>query len=287
MDTANEAIRLKSLIFWLDWYQRVDDLSMVHRYWRTKDLQGYRSLGICHFCKGSPAFDLTLKGEPVILHGIHIERVQCYCLTLEHLSRTQSRWYESHYTDSYLKDLKAIDIPLGAAKRTESIKGKLERFMFNPSRSALINGGTGAGKSHILQALKTHFGGFAVYISFADFFQKLMQYTAEGKAGKFIDALTYTPILLFDDFGLQHRDRNDYGLNTIASIIDNRYNRKRLAPTIMTTNMSLVEMQQTEGVSIGNLERILSRMMDSDVSTVMTVTQADYRQKQTKKEAGL
>ena len=287
-ETINEAIRLKSLIFWLDQVADSEELSMIRRFWGKKDFRRFNeTFPVCPYCNGSPAFDLTDKGKPVIIHGILIERIQCYCLTLEYLSRTAPRWYESYYTNFSLDEIVPLDIPPGAAARTRAIKDKLSKFLYNPTRSALINGGVGAGKSHMLQSIKTRFGGFVAYITLSDFFSKLMAFTVskDGRVQKFVNALTYIPILCLDDFGLGHP--TDYNTNMLASIIDARYSRRRVSPTIMTTNMTLVEMQPVDGMPIGNMERILSRMRDSENSSTLTVLQADYRDKKFKKEAQL
>lgn len=292
-DDPNQALRLKSLVFWLDQINnKTDSLSMINRLWNKKDYLGFRSMFTeCPFCGGAPAFEPNKDGKPIVVNGILIERVQCYCLTLELLAKTASRRYESHYTDSKLGDLKPIDVPSGAAARTQSIVVKVGKFLLNPTRSALINGEPGSGKTHILQSVKTALGGFAVYITLADYFDKLMFYTSDKKSKedgtlhRFLGTLANCPVLLIDDFGLQHE--TTYGTNTIASIIDHRYAMRRLAPTIMSTNMSLAEMQHTPGVQIGNLERLLSRMMDTENSTTMTMLQHDYRNKLFKKEAGI
>lgn len=285
-DTINEAIRLKSLVFWLDQVSSAEELSMITRFWSKKDFKGFKEFfPVCPYCKGSPAFDLTKDGEPVVIHGVQIERVQCYCLTLEYLSRTAPRWYESHYINSNLDDITPYDIPPGAAARTRAIVGKLKKFLLNPTRSALINGGTGSAKSHMLQSIKTEFGGFAVYITLGSYFSKLQLHREEnnGTLPRFIAALTNAPILLLDDFGIGHQ--TDWSTNTLSEIIDSRYSRRRVSPTLMTTNLTLVEMEQVAGVSIGNMERILSRMRDSENSTTLTVLQDDYRDKKFKKEA--
>src|SRR5688572_33441691 len=102
-DTINVSIRLKSLVFWLDRVGKADEVAFIRRFWDGRNYAGFRKdFPECPFCGGSPVLDPQDNGAPVTVNGIEIERVHCYCLTLERLCNKSSRWYESYYTDSSL-----------------------------------------------------------------------------------------------------------------------------------------------------------------------------------------
>lgn len=270
-------IYMKSLLFWNRTMGNAGKGSLMRQLWEKRDPKGFQSFyPECPYCNGAPVWSPVGKDDqPVVISGQVIDVIYCYCESIKIISDKTPDWHESSYRTCKLDDLVPYDIPKGAGVQTQKILTGFQKFLGNPVRSALITGKPGCGKSHILQAIKTHFGAFASYVPIGELHSRLLGYmgTNRDKVNKLISAVRNAPILLLDDLGMQQL--TDFSVTTIANIIDFRYNQRPMAPTIVTTNLSLDQLR--DGTSFQGMERLASRMMDTEFATVFIHLQDDYR----------
>ena len=64
-----------------------------------------------------------------------------------------------------------------------------------------LYGGYGAGKSHILWAIKNALQGLALYVDAGDLASKLRSAVGRNEVSDMVDTIAACPVLLLDDFG--------------------------------------------------------------------------------------
>ena len=95
-----------------------------------------------------------------------------------------------------------------------------------------------------------------------------------------IHTLAIAPILILDDWGLEH-DSN-WTTNSLASIVNTRYmNGPTSYITLMSTNLQVGELLNSPSLP---LQRIASRMVDTEISDIFRLRQADFRSPVTQKQ---
>lgn len=286
MDKHLIAFELKSYLFWQSTMDAAGEKSLMKQLWNKRDYVAFRNFyPVCPYCGGNSMWSPKNKdGGDVEVAGINIDVIKCFCESLLDLSTHEPHELESFYDEKFIDDIAEVDLPKGAAKATARMKTSFQKFIGNPTKSALIVGRMGSAKTHMLQALKTHFGRFAVYMTATDFYSNLMSFTTSEESGGvdyLVSFMKHAPILLFDDFGMQHmKGGSDWGMDALTTVIDYRYSMRRLAPTIVTTNLSLEELNG--GGRVTNIQRMASRFIDTENATVFVLTQDDYRNKVTR-----
>lgn len=268
--STNELSRIKihSLLYWLNKVNASPENNPYRRFWEARKYKAYmKYYVVCPHCNND--------GQNYVPHDYQYT-VECFCGTLEQWSETpETRVLESYYQLRTLDEIEDYDDPPGAAKETRANLLSIEKRFVNPARWMVLTGGTGSAKTHILYALRYYFRQYAWYLTSSDFVEKLMVTTKANKADEFIEKLIDAPILLFDDFGLEHISKSQYALNILAHIIDQRYSIGKDAPVWMSTNLSPIELaSQQQDITV---KRITSRFIDRNISWMGYFTQADYR----------
>jgi DNA replication protein DnaC len=207
--------------------------------------------------------------------------VYCICKLEEWLEQHKNdcQMYETPIPPTYLKDLH----PFGNKEGAQDLRELLDfvnKWIERPRLWMWIEGTRGTGKTHILQSIKTALPQIAFYISAERFasecFRALnFQTVTEGgdrvTLDDFVTRLSTVPILLFDDWGLEHK--SNFVEDQLAAIINNRYRFPDEFPVVMTSNMSLNALTQGDPI----MARIASRMSDVNNVNYYKLRQPDYR----------
>lgn len=297
-DNINElkTIKLRSYLFWSQTLKDAPVGSIAKQCWDKHDYAGYMLFhdNLCPICNNGHLLDTKKDGQALELKGIEIGTVLCVCSSLETLADHRRQRYESE-SSKFFWSLKKPTTPLGlrqtiypvavpdndAYERTKRIINAFDAFSTNPTRWGFLIGNPGSGKSSMLQALKYRMGGFAYYMAFADFRSLAMRWKSLDLS-EVESILVSAPVLLIDDWGIG-KDTN-FASDMLATVLEKRYIMKRLAPVIMTSNLPQKDLVAKVEV-ITNKERIISRFLDSEISSLLISTQDDMRRKTTKEAA--
>jgi DNA replication protein DnaC len=255
--------RLESWLFWRDFIDnhpgKFDKLQF------PMSIEAYRRVigPACPFCHNNGWGPVGEKN------------IYCVCTMLEWLeqSRRDLQDFETPVKATSLLTLHPLGIsPEGDQDLLTLLKG-LKSWIEYPHGWLVIQGGNGSGKTHALAAIKTSLNGLAAFISVDRFQQKLFGALEEsGKVEELIQNLSTIPILLLDDWGLEHE--NSWTTDTLASIINRRYMYADEFPTVVTFNTPLGTLLTSPNPA---KRRIISRLIDSKISTIYRLRQADYR----------
>lgn len=213
------------------------------------------------------------------------KNIYCICSTLRWLQASyfSLHEYETPIRPASLNDLGPIGVPPEADRDLTTLLDFIGKWLVRPTLWFIIQGGNGSGKSHILRAIKTQLNGLAAYISTDRFQQKLFSIREDsGKIQSLIDSLSTIPILLLDDWGLEHE--SSWTTDTLASIVNRRYMFPEEFPTVVTFNTPLGTLLTSPNPA---KRRIISRLIDTDISKVFQLRQADYRTRMTKNAGGI
>jgi DNA replication protein DnaC len=254
---------LKSWLFWKDWCKTNKD-----------KLKGYtfpQLSSTYHSCMGE--FCPLCNNFGILSHeGVPI---YCLCSTLRELEKNHNelKYIETTHKPCLLDDLHPINNPPEGKADLELLLRDIRKWLKHPQRWIVIQGGFGCGKSHILQAIKTQLDGLAAFVSVDDFQQNLfVAKNDEGAVKKLINDLSAIPILLLDDWGIEHN--SPWTTNTLASIVNRRYRFSDEFPTVVTFNTPLQNLLNSPDMA---RRRIISRLIDGEISTVYRLRQVDYR----------
>lgn len=292
-----QTIKIRSLLFWAQTLLDKPASSIAKQCWEKRDHKGYMLFheNVCPICNNGHLIETSNNGQALELKGIQIGTVYCVCSSLNILSDRTRAKYESNaefYTWSLKKPttpatlgrtVYPVALPNQAAyDRTAKIIKAFSSFVNNPTRWGFLIGKPGSGKSSLLQAIKHKLGGFAYYMNFADFRSTMMRWK-DIDVSEYESILVSAPILLVDDWGIGKE--TDFSTNMLATVIERRYVHKRLAPIIMTSNMTEAEVTATPDGTITNKERVLSRFLDSEIASLLISSQNDMRRKDNKEKA--
>lgn len=243
----------------------------LHAHWES--LSGE----ICPLCDGWKSFVATDDMKPYY----------CFCATLQWLDR------KYHLAKSYGSPAAKVNIdslnPLNyivptvdtkaAAEDLNTLKTDLKKWIKKPDYWMLIVGGTGCGKSHIMQWINSCLPWMSTYISAGKLQGKLFTSLKDNSTQEFIEALSRIPLLLLDDWGLEHA--GSFTTDALAAVIDARYLMTPKLPVIVTTNRSFGDLT---GAPDQATRRIASRMVDTEISQIYRLRQEDYRSPVTRKK---
>jgi DNA replication protein DnaC len=222
---------------------------------------------ICPFCQGITGFNLDGK------------LYRCLCGLLDLRDSPASVWghYESRWMPTNFEKLQPFSNSKSDAKGEESLRKLLDyvqvNWRWNLDQWMWIEGGTGTGKTTLLWAIKTFFGSLALYLSCDDLQNLAFQALRDTDLmDTLLSDLTAVPILLLDDFGIQHA--TSYGTDFLASLINARYALWKDSITVVTSNRLLPDLLSSPDEAI---KRIASRMADSEARRFFHLYQSDYR----------
>lgn len=279
-------VRFRSLLYWMHLVETSNNKALSY-YWHSRKAalfnENYPACPICTDFNNTPIWRTTenMKFDNMDLGGV----VECYHVILRGLSNQQATIYESNFdVEMGLKDIVPIDVPKGAARITKANLEILKDYKRSPARWLTMTGGTGTAKTHVLFKLRAFYGDLAFYITSSDFNETLLKATKENTVDHFIDYVTNVPILMLDDYGMEHKSASEYTLNIITHIVDQRYTQKRFAPVWVSSNLTADELIVHPSM---NVRRMASRICDSEIGNLIHFTQADFRLLSTKKAAGM
>lgn len=191
-----------------------------------------------------------------------------YCLCAVHSEEIFLKVMRSGY--SSMKNTKATFDNLddwGSMQSIDTIicvKDFFRAWIEWPVLWAFIVGVPGSGKTHILSALDNIFSPWSLYITSADFESKAFQATKGvgdvGTVEDFIQVLSTTPILLYDDLGLEYG--SEYITALFRKVIDFRYQRAKTLPTVITSNHEVSALYNWD-------PRITDRITDIHISRTL------------------
>lgn len=259
---------LQSYLFWMDRFKEKPE--MFHGYRFPDSLTSWNraiNFGDCPFCNTYKVFRVKWKHWD--------ENMYCLCSLLETLEEKQEAYrpYESIWTESKLETLRPYDNPKGAGEDLLDLLRHVREWYCNLNYSMFISGEPGSGKTHILSSIRTKFPGMTLFVDAARFQQKLFDATKQGNVADLLRLFSSVPILLFDDFGLEHG--NAWTTDAIASVVNTRYQSYRDFLTVMTTNLMIDGLVDSTNIAI---RRIADRMVDGAAAKTFRLRQTNFRE---------
>ena len=144
-----------------------------------------------------------------------------------------------------------------------------QAFAENPEGWLILKGGYGCGKTHLAAAIANacvERGQPVIFITVPDLLDHLRATFAPSNPveydARFEDVRT-APVLVLDDLGTE--SRTPWAQEKLFQIFNYRYNAR--LPTVVTTNHELEEIPL----------RLRSRLVDTDLSRIVSITAPDYR----------
>lgn len=128
--------------------------------------------------------------------------------------------------------------------------------MVKENQGLLFYGVVGTGKSYTAACIANELlakSTSVVMTSFVKILQEIQK--SQTDEGVFMEKLNVPKLLIIDDLGTERN--TDYALEKVYNVIDSRYRVKM--PLILTTNMSLQEMQETTDI---RYKRIYDRIFE-------------------------
>lgn len=137
-----------------------------------------------------------------------------------------------------------------------------KQWMLNPEGILLLSGGYGAGKSHLLRAINTYMYPIALYLTLSDFEWSCFRALESGKLHIYVDTVARSPVLLFDDYGMEYGA--DIIETQITHVVDVRVRQIGHYPFAVATNYI--------GQHLKHMGRVGSRLMDTKKLTYVKMS---------------
>ena len=153
--------------------------------------------------------------------------------------------------------------------RMAEIVDDLRSYAQEPIGWRVLQGMYGVGKTHLAYAVAAHRArvGSPVYVATVpDLLDMLRRGFDDDSYDKRLRMLQTVPMLVLDDLGTENA--TPFAVEKLHQVVDARY-RTRL-PMVVTTNRLLHQDKTLPG-------RIVSRLLDRDLSVVWTLPVGDYR----------
>ena len=144
-----------------------------------------------------------------------------------------------------------------------------QRYAEDPQGWLILFGKYGCGKTHLTAAIANRVierGQAVLFVVVPDLLDYLRAAFAPNSPATYderFDQVRNAPLLILDDLGTQ--SSTAWAQEKLFQILNYRYNARM--PTVITSNHRLEEIDL----------RIRSRMVDTDVATVLTITAPDFR----------
>lgn len=197
--------------------------------------------------------------------------ITCICdlMDLEVEWQENIRLYGSPYrNDRTLDQLELHGSPI-ANQKMRGIIAAFREWVKDPKKWVILYGNPGCGKTHMMEAITKMLFPAAMYVSSDGLNQKIFNYVGKKEFGLdvLIKGCSTHPILMIDDWGMGHN--TEFTLNTLQSIVNNRYTLPHEFVTVLSTNLSKAQMYDLD-------YRVTSRLFE--VATWVDMTQIpDYR----------
>lgn len=166
-----------------------------------------------------------------------------------------------------------FDLPWLTQPQVLHLRGVLDdvmKYAASPSGWLILHGGYGVGKTHLAAAVAHECISRNEYIIFTtvpdllDHLRSSYAADAETSYDQRFEQMRNVRILVLDDLGTE--SGTEWAQEKLYQLIDHRYNNK--LPTIITTNLPLAGIEP----------RISSRMLDVNLSLVLSINVPDFRQ---------
>jgi DNA replication protein DnaC len=191
----------------------------------------------------------------------------------------QSRYQEELYRMSNIGQLSRMTfdnfVPEGVglnAAGQANLRGAFEKtlaFAHNPNGWLILLGGYGCGKTHLAAAVANARLAegepvlFVVVPDLLDYLRTSFAPTSEQSYSEQFEKVRSAPLLILDDLGTE--SATPWAQEKLFQILNHRYNAR--LTTVITTNCKLEEIDI----------RLRSRMVDPDLSMVVTILATDFR----------
>lgn len=158
-------------------------------------------------------------------------------------------------------------------QKQENLRSAYEaarEYAENPSGWLVIRGGYGCGKTHLAAAIANRCierGQPVLFVTVPDLLDHLRAAFGPSSSIAYderFDEVRTAPVLILDDLGTEAP--SSWAQEKLFQILNYRYNAR--LPTVITTNHELEEIPL----------RIRSRLVDPDLTRIVTILAPDYRQ---------
>ena len=142
-------------------------------------------------------------------------------------------------------------------------------FAENPKGWLVLRGGYGCGKTHLAAAIANacvERGQPVLFVTIPDLLDHLRATFAPSSSityDKRFEQIRTAPVLILDDLGTE--SSTSWAQEKLFQILNYRYNAR--LPTVITTNQELEDIPM----------RLRSRLVDTDIARIVTITALDYR----------
>lgn len=222
--------------------------------------------GKCHTKKQTKIkFPLADDGRETIV------RCVCKCEAAENEKRKQEEEYKQimarieRLKDNSLIDAKLRNVNLSTFQKTsdnQKMYVLAERYvnnfseMYKKRQGILFWGPVGTGKSYTAACIANELMNKRIPVIMTSFVKILQNIQGNPDAeSEFMSRLNEADLLIIDDLGTERS--TDYALEKVYNIIDSRYRVGK--PMILTTNMTLKEMQESTDI---RYKRIYDRIFE-------------------------
>jgi DNA replication protein DnaC len=150
-------------------------------------------------------------------------------------------------------------------------------FASEPRGWLVLAGQVGCGKTHLAAAIKNErerIGEETLFMTAPDLLDYLRATYAPASNVTFdrgFDAIRNAKVLILDDYGAH--SSTPWAEEKLFQLLNHRFNAR--LPTVVTTNQPLERAGAVDGASIQEL-RVLSRLLDPDLSTVCRIDAPPY-----------
>lgn len=124
--------------------------------------------------------------------------------------------------------------------------------MLEKNQGLLLWGGYGTGKTYAAACIANCLLDRMVPVvmtSFVKILQNVQGFKSDDDEQRFIDLMNRAQLLIVDDLGTERN--TDFALEKVYNIVDSRYRARK--PMILTTNLTLSQMQEVSDVRYGRI----------------------------------
>jgi len=238
----------------------------------TEQAGGKRQEEVCPYCKGLG----YVRADVPVGHPDFGKLLPCTCRLAEMAQHRVERLRALGNLDALAHMTFETFLPEGHGlppQKQENLRHAYEvarEYAENPSGWLLIKGGYGCGKTHLAAAIANRCierGQPVLFVTVPDLLDHLRAAfgpTSPVAYDERFDEVRTAPVLILDDLGTEAP--TSWAQEKLFQILNYRYNAR--LPTVITTNHDLEEIPL----------RIRSRLVDPDLTRIVSILAPDYRQ---------
>jgi len=220
---------------------------------------------VCPICHG----DGFLLEDLPVGHPRFGRLHACECLTAQENQRALEDLQRFSNLEPFRdKTFANFDVKVPGVEKAYTVARK---FAEDPKGWLVLRGGCGCGKTHLAAAIANEALGrhvaliFAVVPDLLDHLRSAFGPSSEIAYDELFDKVRGTNLLVLDDLGTE--SSTPWAREKLYQILNHRYNCR--LPTVITTNRDLRQID----------ERIVSRMSDCALCTMIEIKADDYRRR--------